>query len=72
MLEEHLAYVGEGTHFYRLREVMYYPPPVSDAIIERMVERGLITLERTDRHGLLLHRASREEARPETLGGDLP
>ncbi len=62
VLEEHLAYVGEGTHFYRLREVMYYPPPVSDAIIKRMAERGLITLEHTDTRGLLLHRASPEQA----------
>jgi len=60
VLAEHLAYVGEGTHFYRLREVMYYPPPASDAIIKRMVERGLITLERTDRRGLLLHRVTEQ------------
>jgi hypothetical protein len=56
ILEEHLAHVGEHTHFYRIRGVMYYPAPVSDQLIEEMVRRGLVTREVTTTRGVLLHR----------------
>jgi gamma-glutamyl:cysteine ligase YbdK (ATP-grasp superfamily) len=56
ILEEHLALIGEGTHFYRSREAMCYPPPVADEILERMVEQGLVRREVTERRGTLLYR----------------
>ena len=56
IIQEHLAHVGEGTHFYQLRGAMYYPPPLTDEIIERMIRKGLITREVTTARGMLLHR----------------
>jgi gamma-glutamyl:cysteine ligase YbdK (ATP-grasp superfamily) len=56
ILAEHLASIGEGTHFYRSREVMNFPPPVADEIIERMLEQGLIRREVTENRGILLSR----------------
>ncbi len=56
ILAAHLEIIGEGTHFYRSREAMYYPPPVADALIERMVERGLIRKEVIADRGILLSR----------------
>jgi gamma-glutamyl:cysteine ligase YbdK (ATP-grasp superfamily) len=56
ILAEHLGNIGEGTHFYRSREVMYYPPPVADEIIERMLEQGVIHREVTPNRGILLSR----------------
>jgi gamma-glutamyl:cysteine ligase YbdK (ATP-grasp superfamily) len=55
VVAEHLAHIGEGTHFYSLRRVMSYPPPITDEIIEHMAREGLITREITPR-GLLLHK----------------
>ena len=55
ILDEHLARIGEGTHFYRLRGAMYYPAPVADDILGQMLRRGLVTREVTPR-GVLLHR----------------
>ena len=56
ILAEHLAFVGEGTHFYRLRGVMQYPAPVADKIIDRMLARHLIRREITPNCGPLLYR----------------
>jgi gamma-glutamyl:cysteine ligase YbdK (ATP-grasp superfamily) len=56
ILAEHLAIIGEGTYFYRTREAMNYPPPVADAIIERMVEQGAIRRDVTENRGVLLTR----------------
>jgi len=56
ILHEHLALIGEGTHYCRLREAMYYPGPLTDEIIERMVREGLITREVTAARGVLLNR----------------
>ncbi|MBV9852806.1 MAG: hypothetical protein JO250_24365 [Armatimonadetes bacterium] len=56
ILAEHLALIGEGTHFYQSREAMHYPPPVADAVIERLIEQGLVTREITERHGVRLSR----------------
>ncbi len=56
ILAEHLALIGEGTHFYRSREVMCYPPPVADEMIERMLGQGLIQKEVTENRGILLSR----------------
>lgn len=49
----HLSFVGEGIHFYDLRDVMYYPAPVVDQMIENFVERGLIQVDITPRGALL-------------------
>jgi gamma-glutamyl:cysteine ligase YbdK (ATP-grasp superfamily) len=56
ILAEHLAVIGEGTHFYRSRETMHLPPPAADALIEQMIERGEITREVTEKRGILLSR----------------
>ncbi|MHC4505998.1 MAG: glutamate-cysteine ligase family protein [Planctomycetota bacterium] len=56
ILNEHLALVGEGTHFCRLHEAMYYPAPLTEEIIERMIEKGLVAKEVSAERGLLLHR----------------
>ncbi len=57
ILAAHLGYVGEGTHAYRVREAMYYPAPVADELVERMIGKGLVTREVTATRGTLLHRA---------------
>lgn len=56
ILDEHLRHIGEGTHFYRLRDVMHYPQPLTDEIIEKMVRDGLVRREVTHTRGVLLHR----------------
>jgi gamma-glutamyl:cysteine ligase YbdK (ATP-grasp superfamily) len=56
ILAEHLSLIGEGTHFYRSREAMNYPPPVADALVERMVQRGAIRREVTENRGTVLSR----------------
>jgi hypothetical protein len=56
VLAEHLAAIGEGTHFYRSRETMGYPPPVADALIERLVEQGVLLREVVPDRGILLSR----------------
>jgi gamma-glutamyl:cysteine ligase YbdK (ATP-grasp superfamily) len=58
IMEEHLAVIGEGTHFYRSREAMCYPPPVADEILERMIELGIVRREVTENRGTLLYRCS--------------
>lgn len=45
ILAEHLAVIGEGTHFYESRRAMSYPPPVADALIERLIRKGAVTRE---------------------------
>lgn len=52
----HLAQIGEGTLFYESRESMYFPPPMADEMIERMIDGGYIRREVTERAGVLLHR----------------
>ncbi len=56
ILHEHLKAIGEGTHFYRTRDVMFLPAPVSDAVLETMISRGWVTKEITVDRGPLLHR----------------
>lgn len=56
ILAEHLAFIGEGSHFYCSRDAMHYPPPVADAMIERLIERGAVEREVTARRGILLNR----------------
>jgi gamma-glutamyl:cysteine ligase YbdK (ATP-grasp superfamily) len=56
IIAEHLAVIGEGTHFYRSRGAMFYPPPLADEIIERMVQQGSIKREVIENRGTLLHR----------------
>ena len=58
ILAEHRAIIGEGTHFYRSREAMHYPPPVADEIIARMLQQGMIRKEVTQNRGILLSRIS--------------
>lgn len=49
----HLAFVGEGTHFYNLRDVMQYPAPLVDEMMEDFVKRGLVQVDLTSRGALL-------------------
>jgi gamma-glutamyl:cysteine ligase YbdK (ATP-grasp superfamily) len=56
IMTEHLSMIGEGTHFYRSRAAMSYPPPVADEIIEQMLQQGLIEREVTEHRGILLSR----------------
>jgi gamma-glutamyl:cysteine ligase YbdK (ATP-grasp superfamily) len=56
ILAAHLARIGEETHFYRSREAMYYPPPLADAMIERLVEKGMIRRDVVEDRGVLLSR----------------
>ena len=56
VIAEHLSWVGEGTHFYRLRGAMLYPAPATDEIIESMIEQELIRREVTPNCGTLLYR----------------
>jgi len=55
---EHLALIGEGTHFYRSREAMNLPPPVADRIIDDLVREGRVKLEQTREGGTLLTKVS--------------
>ena len=55
---EHLSAVGEGNHFYNLRNAMYYPPAQVDAMIESMARDELVHIENTCR-GMLLSRRER-------------
>jgi gamma-glutamyl:cysteine ligase YbdK (ATP-grasp superfamily) len=56
ILAEHLAQIGEGTHFYQSRRAMAYPPPAADALIERLVETGAIRREANARGGIVYSR----------------
>ena len=56
VIAEHFAFVGEGTYFYRMRDVMFYPQTITEEIIEQMIERKLIRREITPESGILLHR----------------
>ena len=56
VLAEHLDVIGEGTHFYRSREAMYYPAPVADAVLERLIAEGKVQREVTANRGTLLYR----------------
>jgi hypothetical protein len=60
ILNAHLALIGEGTHFYRSREAMYYPPPLADEIIARLVEQGMIRRDVVENRGILLSRTGEE------------
>ena len=56
ILAEHLALIGEDTHFYQSREAMHYPPPVADALIARLIEQGMVSREITESGGNRLFR----------------
>ncbi len=56
VMAEHLSFIGEGTYFYRLRDAMHYSAPAADEILERMIERQLVTREVTSQYGILLNR----------------
>lgn len=57
--EEHLSHIGEGTHFYELRDAMYYPPTVVEQMISDFAKNGLIQVDSTPR-GMLLTRCERD------------
>jgi hypothetical protein len=66
--DAHLALIGEGTHFYRSREVMSYPPTVADALIDDLVARGDLVREELPHQGMVLSRtASSPLPEPNTI-----
>lgn len=50
---EHLSVVGENTHFYNLRNAMYYPPTLVDKLIDSMARDELVSIDSTYRGALL-------------------
>ena len=62
IVNTHLKHVGEGTHFYRIRDVMYYPQPYADEIIKEMLRRNLVRKEITETRGVVLHRTAENDA----------
>jgi len=56
ILAEHLRAIGEGTPYYRTREVMAFPPPDADAMLEEMIRQGLVKREMTPERGITLTR----------------
>lgn len=56
ILAEHLAVIGDDTHFYRSRDAMLYPPPLADALLEQLVESGKVARQVTARGEVLLSR----------------
>ena len=58
ILDEHLALIGEGSHFYRSREAMNLPPPAADRIVDELLREGSLRLEQSRDGGTLLTRAT--------------
>jgi len=56
ILQAHLEAIGEGTHFYRSRDAMNFPPPLADAIIEQLVETGRVKRASSPKRGVTLSR----------------
>ncbi len=56
VLEEHLALVGNDTHFYRLREAMHLSGPDTEEIIQQLIAEGLISRVVSEARGPLLTR----------------
>jgi hypothetical protein len=54
--EAHLSLIGEGTHFYRSREAMSYPPTVADDLIADLIARGELIREELPHQGTILSR----------------
>lgn len=58
LLQVHLDAIGEGTHFYRSRQVMHLPPPVADDIIETLISAGQLRREESPKRGITLSRVA--------------
>lgn len=56
ILQIHLKAIGEGTHFYRSREVMHLPPPMADEIIEKLIAQGQLRRDESAKRGVTLSR----------------
>jgi gamma-glutamyl:cysteine ligase YbdK (ATP-grasp superfamily) len=56
IIAEHLSHIGESTYFYSLRTTMWYPAPIADELLDRMVDLGLVRREISPNRGTLLHR----------------
>ncbi len=56
LLAAHLRLIGEGSHVYRTREAMALPPPAADAVLQRLRDAGLVTLDFTPARGYTLSR----------------
>ena len=54
ILAEHAGVIGEGTHFYKTRHVMWYPPVVADEIVRELIERRRISIRSTENMGVVL------------------
>ena len=56
VLDEHLAFIGEGTTLSEVRNAMHYPEPHVREIVQELEDEGTIRQEFTVESGLLLHR----------------
>jgi gamma-glutamyl:cysteine ligase YbdK (ATP-grasp superfamily) len=56
ILQAHLDAIGEGTHFYRSRDAMNFPPPLADSIVETLIEQGRLRRENSPKRGVTLSR----------------
>jgi hypothetical protein len=63
ILRAHLDAIGEGTHFYRSRDAMYFPPPLADSIVEQLVEQGHLRRENSPKRGVTLSRLAMSDER---------
>ena len=56
ILQIHLDAIGEGTHFYRSRQVMQLPPPLADEIIAKLIGAGQLRRDESPKRGVTLSR----------------
>lgn len=56
VLQAHLDAIGEGTHFYRSRDALNFPPPQADAVVEQLVEQGRLRRDSSPKRGMTLSR----------------
>jgi gamma-glutamyl:cysteine ligase YbdK (ATP-grasp superfamily) len=61
--DAHLSLIGEGTHFYRSREAMSYPPTVADDLIADLIARGELIREELPHQGTVLSRPAPPQLR---------
>lgn len=58
ILQTHLDVIGEGTHFYASRDAMNFPPPLADAMIEKLIEQGRVRRDESPKRGVTLSKTS--------------
>jgi hypothetical protein len=56
IIMEHVKAIGEGTYYYRTRDVMNFPAAAADAVVEEAINAGLIRREYYSERGVVLSR----------------